>query len=321
MGPWKNAILLALVCSLLLGSALANHSPQQKSSAVKRARRPTFTEKDWDGIFFKNLFTEALSGERPDSLATNEQPEVVEPGNMATQPAMDGAAGWSSLIDRTILEDEVKRLQIVLNEQVTTPAKFSTEHNQARQTFSMLSMLFAVVKQYEQDVRWKEHAASAQKAFARAAANARTGSQQSYANARRCKEDLLELVRGGSFPTEPEITEIKDWAEVVDRGPIMQRLEYAMQERLKEATSSENAFRGDAETVLHEANLIAVMSRVLKLPEMLDADDDSYTEYADQMLAAAQAMTTAVKTNDYQGVNASLNMLRQSCDACHGDWR
>ncbi len=310
--------IVVLLVSLTVGSLVASQI-QQTASPVLRARRPTFERKDWDGVFFENLFTEALKGERPKSVEPSTPPTIA--GDDSVPDAPPSSASWSAIIDRSVLEDEVKRLQILLNSQVTTPAKFSAEHNQVRETFAMLSMLFGVIRQYDGEVRWKDVSDSAQTTFARAAANSRTGSQQAYAYAKKSKEDLMQLVRGGAFPELPQIEPLTDWATVVDRNPVMRRLEFAVRERLKEPTSNENAFQADAELVLSEASLIAAMGRILGSAEMLDADDESYVQLANNMVSAASSMATAAKAGDFNGVSAGMNAVTQACDACHAEWR
>ncbi len=304
-----------------MGSVVAGQVGQRKQKPVTRARRPQFSQKDWEGIFFKNLFKEGLVGPRPENLASPSMKSDKVVDSAAAPKTNPDAIAWSTQIDRAVLEDEVKRLQILLNEQVTTPAKFKLEHNAARQTFSLLSMTFGIISQYDKDVRWKDEAGSVQLSCARAAANARTGSQQSYAFAKRVKEDIAELVRGGAYPALPDVQPITDWSNVIDRGSIMQRLESAMQERLKEPMANANAFRGDAESVLHESNLIAAMGRILGSPQMMDTNDASYVKLAGDMSSVAQSLSSAVRNNDFESASKNLNLIYQSCDACHDEWR
>ena len=63
------------------------------------------------------------------------------------------------------------------------------------------------------------------------------------------------------------------------------------------------------------------MSRVLQLPEMLDADDDDYNAISEEMLVAALEMKAAAEAKNLEGVNSALNRINQACTKCHGDYR
>ena len=101
----------------------------------------------------------------------------------------------------------------------------------------------------------------------------------------------------------------------------MKRLESALQEKLKEPMANANAFRGDAESVLHESNMIVAMGRILGSPQMMDANDESYVKLAGDMSSVARALTSAVRNNDFDAASKDLNLIYQSCDACHDEWR
>ena len=105
------------------------------------------------------------------------------------------------MISRSTVEDEVKRLQKQLSLDVTTPGKFKSDYAKAHQSFSILSMLFAVIAEYDEDVRWKKFAAEAQVSFEKAAANSRVGTIQAYESCRRRLEELTDMVRGSGTET------------------------------------------------------------------------------------------------------------------------
>jgi cytochrome c556 len=313
------ACLLVVVACLLSGVQPATPlAAQEQAKPVTRAKRPVFREKDWKGIFFEDLFRDGLRGQR----------SQVVPPEAGSQPADTALAGgaaadsWSGLIDRDALENEIKRNQQELSTAVTTPLRFSTAHLQASEQFSMLAMWFAIIGQYNADVRWSGEANSVREALKQAAARSRSGDAAAFRLAQRRIEELTELVRGATFPLDTEASStIDDWSDIVDRNSIMTRLEYSLNEELKDATASEQQLRDAADTVIHEAGIIAATSRVLQLPEMLDADDEDYRAYAGEMLRAAIQMKQAAVAKDLPQVLAALNRIEQACVRCHGDFR
>ena len=317
----KTFQILLIGACLVVGSVLAAQiQEQQPKKPVTRAKRPSFDQKDWGGIFFEDIFADGLVGQRPSKSevgVAKEAPKTAD--NSATSAS---ASGWSSLIDGSVLENEVKRWQQDLEEKVTTPVKFKTTHQEISDQFSMLAMWFTIISQYESDVRWNESADSVRAAFMDASVKSRGTDMSAFQNAQRRTEDLTRLVRGEKFPDEPGATEeVDDWSMIVDRNPIMTRLELSVSEELKQATASEKDFKNAIDVVMHEAGIIAATSRVLQLPEMLDADDEDYAAYSQEMLDAALEMKAAAVAKNLDDVNSALNRINQACTNCHGDFR
>ena len=316
--------LLLVLATTVTGAVGAIVVQDRKTKKVTRVKRPEFSERDWDGIFFEDLYRDGLVGDRPSkagpaAMATDQQVASEINGSTGTSLA-EGQFAWSKIIQGSALEDEVKALQNELVRDVTTPIKFKSEYNKARQSFSILSMIFGIIRQYDSDVRWKKDSGVAQASFERAAANARVGTIQAYESCKRRKEDLQEMVRGGSFAATEKAPETLDWSVVVGRAPMMVRLATA-KDALKQLTSSKGEFEGNIDTASHEAQLVAVMSEVLMKENMDDADEDDYLGYAKTMRSAAVGIVEACKTNDYDSASKAFNVMDQSCSNCHDDWR
>ena len=319
-----GVILLCGTILLGLGRVAAQQDDKKTEKRpprkVKRVARPEFKRQDWDATYFEDLFAEGLVGERPDFGAAKSNPDKMNAGNADVSNG-GGEFAWSKVIDRQVIEDEIKRIQIQLEKEVTTPGKFATEYGKARQSFAMLSMLFGIVREYDGDVRFKEYAAHAQKAFAEAAATSRTGTPQAYNKAKQTKLDLQELVRGGKFPTDGKIDPDQNWSAIIDRSPIMERLEVAYGERLKPWTASAGAFRSNQEEVLHEASIVAAMAEVMMREGMLDADDEDYVALSREMATGSRDAISATKANNYDAASKAVNLVGQSCSNCHEDYR
>ena len=321
----NQAIAVCLIAICIVSGALAATAIQErKTKKVTRVKRPAFTERDWDGIYFENLFEDGLVGDRPQQLNPGALPHAESSGQAITDKGNTTSDSqtfaWSKLISRATVEDEVKRLQQQLSLDVTTPVKFKSEYAKAHQSFSMLSMLFAIIGEYDQEIRWKKFAAEAQVSFEKAAANARVGTSQSYESCRRRLEDLTQMVRGGNFAGRESPPEVLDWSNVVDRSPMMERLQSA-QDRLKLLTASKGEFTRELANLMQEAELIAAISNVLTLENMTDADDEGYVEFAKEMNQAALQIVSACKNNDFDAASRAANATRQSCDNCHSEWR
>jgi cytochrome c556 len=296
--------------------------PEVAPPKVTRVERPNFSKSDWDGIYFENLFQQGLVGERPEGLAlgTLTQSNVIPDLGANNSEATTGQSAWNQLISPTTLEDEIKSIQKQLTVDITTPVKFKSDYIKSHHSFSMLSMLFAIISQYGGDVRWKDDAAKAQVAFWRAASNSRVGTVQAYESCKARAEVLAEMIRGGKFTGDEAVPDAMDWASIADRNPLMHRLQGSI-DRLKTATSSKGEFERVKTEIQHEAELVAAIAFAISQENMTDADDEGYREFAAAMQKAAIETKEGLKSSNYDSVSQGVNRISQSCDACHADWR
>lgn len=311
-------VSMALVIGVM--AAVAVQEKQAKPPTVKRVKRPQFTERDWDGIYFKDLFKEGLVGDRPERLS----PEQMANNNQESAPGdsepQNATFAWSKHISASTIEDEVKAIQNTLAMDVTTPIKFKSEYSKSHQSFSILSMVFGIIREYDDEVRWKKFAPAAQASFERAAANSRVGTIQAYESCKRRNEDLREMVRGGNFAGTEKPAEELDWSIVIDRNPIMHRLE-AARKNLKTMSANKGGFTRDVDKIYHESQMVAAMAQTLLRENMPEYDEDGYVDYAKQMSTAANQAAEACKTSDYDAAAKAINLIEQSCSNCHDDWK
>lgn len=312
-----------VICSLAViqGLAVAQNGRDTK---FRRAKHPDFGAADDTGVFFDDVFSK-VTGSRPANLSA---PVVAAPGTSPTTasggtstPASSGSFAWSKLIDAATIEDEIKAINLKLDQSVSTPTQFrSRDYKLCRKYFSVLAMLFGIIEEYDSDVRWKKEATSLRDAFSRSAGNCKTGSDQAYKEAKIRKQDLQDAVRGGTV----NVTEGKpreNWEHVIDRSPLMQRLETSLQGKLQPFTANQQSFSENAEEILREAQLVAVMGEVLQKEGMMDSDDDDYNSYAEEMKQAALEIVEAVKSGNQAAASSAAGKISQSCSVCHESYR
>ena len=319
----SSILLVSLVATAFVTGAVTAVAVQEKTQkvpTVKRVKRPQFTERDWDGIYFEDLFKEGLVGDRPKPAAPGQIANANPTGNADAAGQGSESFAWSKYISASTIEDEVKAIQNQLSIDVTTPVKFKSEYAKSHQSFSVLSMVFGIIREYDDDVRWKKYAPVAQASFERAAANSRVGTVQAYESCKRRNEDLKEMIRGGNFGGTDKPAEDLDWSVVIDRNPIMYRLE-AARTRLKELTANKGEFNREIGKVLHESQMVAAMAEALQRENMPEYDEDGYVDYAKLMSAAAVQAVDACKTQDYDAASKAINTIGQNCSNCHDDWK
>ncbi len=320
---WRRTMVFGLIASSLVSTAIAAAVVQErKTKKVQRVKRPVFTERDWDGVYFEDLFAQGLSGDRPASSVRGSGPtsEGTTPTDVAEATPAEGQFAWSKVISRATIEDEIKAIQNSLATDITTPIKFKSDYAKVNQSFTMLSMLFAIIREYDGEIRWKEDGAKAQASFAVAAANSRVGTIQAYNSCKRRRDLLTELVRGGSFAEDEKPMVDMDWSKVVDRAPLMKRLNESM-DKIKALTSSRGEFTGDSDTLVRELEIVSAIGLILNFENMTDADDDGYAVFANTMQQSASRGSLATKNGDFDGASQAANQIGQSCADCHSEWR
>ncbi|MCH5375702.1 MAG: cytochrome c, partial [Planctomycetes bacterium] len=248
-------------------------------------------------------------------------PTPIPESKTSTDSTGRSGTGWSRWIDASSLEDEIKSIKLKVDQDVTTPTQFrSRDFKSCRRCFTMLAMLFGIIEEYDGDVRWKDSSPALRQAFARAAVNCKTGSDQAYNEAKLRKLDLEDAVGGGSVNL-PEGKPRVNWEGVCDRSPLMQRLEIILQEQLRPKTANPGDFQANLDALHRDAQLIAAMGRVLRQEGMTDAGDEDYDKFCDTLSEAAGALAEAVKTSSYERATSAVSRISQSCSSCHDLYR
>ncbi len=313
-------ILLVILGNWGLGEANA-----QTTRKPTRVEPPVFEAGQFEEIFFKDA-TSLLRGELPRSQATRnapaniDHPQADSPSTSGVdQVAADGFA-WNQMISPGSLEDLIKGGKLRLDRIVTTPAAFKGGgFVDARKEFSLQALLFAIIETYPGDVRWKSSAPLARELFTRVAANTKIGSDQVYQEAKKRMLDLSDLM-GGS-PLSGDAKSETDWSSLMDRVPLMQLLDFAHNENLSKRTANEAQFKNDPAAVQRYAELIAVLGKLALADEMPDSSDDDYQALAKEMIAQAQQVVLAVKTNNAELARQASGQIGQSCTRCHDEFQ
>jgi hypothetical protein len=302
---------------------VAKSQGEPQDQARPRARPPQWSKAVTD-IFFPDA-RKKLVGERPDYA--NNSPKAAgasaEPAssNRDDAPTVGTDSSWSEQVSRESLEDEVKLLQKLVSENITTPTKFKGGgYKAARRHFTELALLFGIIAQYDGDVRWKDNASGIRDLMARVGQNCAVGTDASYNEAKLRKDDLEQIVRGGTIQApqaDPDIT----WNKIADRPPLMQRLELAQQQVIAPGIANATEFSKSADRLLREAELVAVIAHVIQQEGFDYADDETYLNFARQLQEAAQDVVGAIRDKDYNAARAASGNIEKACNGCHEGYR
>jgi hypothetical protein len=317
---WKiRALLLLGAVMAALTAPLAAQTA--RSVKAKRAKPPAWPQGVRE-VFFDDA-REKLVGPRPEfaksAVAVASSSAGAGPSGAAAAAA-DGS-GWSRLISRESIEDEIKSLQKQLSADVTTASQFKGGgYKAARKELTELALMFALIAEYDGEVRWKDQAAGVRDLIARAGHNCKVGTDASYKEAKLRKDDLEQLVQGNNVKA-PEADAAANWEKVADRQPLMQRLEQAQQQGIGVWTSNAGEFSKHADSLLHEAELIAAIAEVIQKTGFEFADDETYLGFAKQMRDQALEVISAVKGKNYDAARTASGQIDKACSSCHEGFR
>jgi hypothetical protein len=302
---------------LLLGSLLLVAA----APVERRVPPPTWDEVP-PGIFFTDAFEQGLVGtpnvQRSPAVSSSTGEDV--PASESDSPKTD-SSNWREVISAETIEDEIKLILARTAGFVQNASDFKARgYRQARREFSIAAMLFAIVHEYPDAIRWQQDALSARDAFAQGALRAQVGSDSVLQLAEQLRIALEDLVRGGSFSHQAAVSPA-GWPEICARSPLMQRLEMADSEQLASPLASSNSFQQERTRAVHEAELVAAIAAVLRQPGMDDAADQAYCDHCEAMQQAARAIVQAVENDDYEAARQAQGKLKKSCTDCHADYR
>ncbi len=209
-----------------------------------------------------------------------------------------------------------------MEEQTKTPSVFKSGGNHhARVNFSLVAMLFAVIQQFDGDVRWKKDAVGFRSIFGRAGVNCKVGTDNSFKEAKTRSEELAEIVKGSKIEVPKAEPEFK-WAELVNRPPLMTRMgKEGYNVAAKNWTSDKGEFTKNKDDLLREAQLLAVIGRVIQDESYEFGDDEGYVNLAKELEQQAIDLAEAVKVSDLERAQSAAGKMNKACSACHEGYR
>lgn len=297
----------------------------QRGRKPQRAEPPKFSGKEFEGTFFADV-SKALQGPRPTGkeAAANAMAAAATASSTAKPtgeaPAAAGDAnGWSKLISGPTIEDLVKNSKLRLDPIVASTTKFAGGYKEARREFSLQAFMFAIIEQYPGDVRWKKSAGVARETLAKMAANSKVSSPQAFKEAKQRVQDLADLLSGNALEGSP--TSELAWADVIDRVPMMQLLEWAQQDYINPHSASKEKFSTNKEELQRYAELVAALGKAAIMEGMPDSADAEYKAIAQQMVEQAKQISVAVQTDNADLARTAAGQISQACSKCHDGYR
>ena len=289
---------------------------------MKRAKPPVWSQDVLDEFFVDAR--EQLVGERPakrsEAVATN--PPAGQGSAAAAGVETGGAAPWSQVISGDALAAEVKRIAATLREPLANPAKFkSGGYKACRGAFNELAVLFAVIAEYDGDVRWKDDAPALRDALAQGRAQLQNGNRSNVRRRRRTANRNSTTSSAANASAASRRRRRSSWSDLADRPLLMTRMEAALQEGISPALSNARDFSRKAVDVQQEAEVLAMLAAIIDREEFEYWDDENFQQHSGDLRAASRELSRAAAEANYDAARAAAGRASQACSACHEGYR
>jgi hypothetical protein len=272
------------------------------------AKPPEWTD-EVRGVFFDDA-RQALAGEPPLRMSDTAKPSA---GSERSDDAM-----WRALITAEALESAVKAGVNRVAQSVRQPARFRAGlRSDCRRELTVLGTLFDVIGAYAGEVRWKKAAPQLAQQCLRAAEACSSDTEAGLAQVNATLVLLAELLRGPVSIDDPPSGELL----APELAPLMQSMEYITDNELGEGLSKQSQFRKQAIAVAEKAQLLAVLSQVIRRQEYGYADDETYQGHADKLRDAAGDLREAATVEDFVKSVQAATAIQQACADCHAGYR
>lgn len=315
---WNSRLRIALGLLLVCGLTAWAADPAKKSPP------PKFDQATVDDLFPKDARTLLIGsppvfGQAGVSIASA-SPNVAmpnAPGGAAPAASSDGNQ-WSALISGDTLESEVKAQP----GEIDKAMKSTSQQKNARMVMSYLAALYGVIMKHDQDVRWKSDSQALRDTFAKAGNNLKAWTDSQKKQVAKVQTDLRDLIQGNTPQLATAFDAEAPWSELVDRTPVMHRFEIGMAaDKLAGWTKDADAVKKNKEAIVREAEVMAMLSRIIQDKSYDLSDDDSYLGFAKKLEAQSVLAAKAAKDGDGAAASSAVAQMQKACDECHGSFR
>ncbi len=330
MRKFAAATVLCGLFVLVAGLFCAQRLWAQGGGNVKRKTPPRVFDKRVEEAFLKDVVKKHGEGTLDDVLAgrATSVPAVGANNPPLTPGSGNANSGWSKIISAETLENEIKAIINVVGPEVASKTKWNTGHRKVRNYYTTLAMCFGVIAQYDAAVKFQKDAVALRDNLAKSAANSKVNDERAMIEAKKLLLELLELRSGGKVSVAPAGEGAKPYgvsevSEVMKRMQIATKPENVDGKGLEFWTSSAGAFKAAKSEVIHEAELLGMMAKVLQDQQSFEmfAGMANFDKFAKEVETAAGEIVAAAKSDNYGTARAAVGKITKACAGCHGDFR
>lgn len=237
-------------------------------------------------------------------------------------PAEGGTSksgGWD-LVTANMVTGEVKQIKTRMAESLSNVNKYNGQYKKnIRMDASVLAAIATIVGTKNDGASWKGDAKYVRDLSSNVIKEASGLEKKHYDATKTAWEDLDGLLSGNKPAKLPDSAPEVPFSETVNRGGAMLRMDKAYE--LLKQFSTADALKKNQELALHEAAILAVMTKVVASPGYPDIEEEDYQKIATAMEQYSVEAMNAAKEQNFAAYGDALSRMGKSCTECHTNYK
>lgn len=244
-------------------------------------------------------------------------PEPAKP----TAPAAAGAHDWPTVLSGEVIAEETKKIRLRLKESLSNVAKYNESCKEIEADGAVMAALAGIMPLHPDTITWKPKAKFVRDVAANMGAAAKKGTSKANFDPTQAEyEKLNGLLAGDSPAGVGEAAEKVPFPEFASRAPLMRRMEKS-RDYLLLTIKTADVLKKEKENVVHEARILAALTKVVGEEGYSNADEDDYKGYIQTILQASLDAANAGQNEDFDGFHGAMEKVKGACEKCHVDYR
>lgn len=265
----------------------------------------------------------ASVGAATSQSTTQRDPEVGQGADTpaGTSSSTDGTGGgWDQVLPQEVLQSEIAAVRNRLGEHLLTVGTYNSSFEDVANAGWEMSALATIVSEYPAAISWKEKALLARDAAVGIAMAATARGRENFKSAQLASEQVSAILNNNFPPGLGEPDPDTSREETADRAALMNRIQSAF-DHLKEAGATEASLKSEAELAIHEARLLAALSKFTADADYTAAENADYQAAASELVKGGSALADATGAGDFVAFQSTLDRVNNACNQCHSKYR
>ncbi len=263
----------------------------------------------------------SLSHKSTDARSAAEKGEPPQTSREASPSEGSSATtDWKKLISGDELDGEMKTVRNQLSASLQSTGRYNAAVEDVQISGSTLAAIAAIAADHPDNIRWKPVALSLRDLGTKLEKAAQGTGAKPYEEVRKLFDSLVGLLDGNPPAGFENATNRLGFAECVDRGNAMKRIDRSFQWLIKEVKSANELKDSDAKAI-HESSLMATLAQVIAATDFPSADEPEYAAQAKGLVENARRMTQEAKQGNFAEFSAARGLVQKNCNECHTKYR
>lgn len=307
--------------------AAADPTPGNTAVAINDPRTRWINDIPYDAFFDRPLDVVRDQTAVTTTTQTPVAPTVTdggtEPATTDTEPmpavasSEESGVDWGELVSVELLNEEVTDVRNRLTTNLQTLAAYNRSWSEIALDGHTLAALAAAIEAHPDSVPWKENAKYVRDLAYEIYISADGTGRDAYDPTQVSFENIVTILNGGP-PPDMEADDLTSFADVVDRGMLMQQFEKTFN-WLKADINTETRLEEDADRVAREASTLIAFGTIIQDPGYDFTNEPDYKSFAQSFVDGGREMLAASNSElkDYAGFQSGRNAVQNSCGVCH----